>query len=158
MGSATKWWAMGSWGVLVMACGSPEGETRYVMHQYYEYDSADGFGPYTGCTQAVYPGEEEGSSTLAGGLPGLEGDFVLKDHTVGEGLEVTVLSQDEVLATRDYDVAFVRSGSVDSFEVTTHAGRVFGLAYWGGPRCDTSRVVLGAADAADPGQAPASEE
>lgn len=132
--------------VFAAGCGD-HGEELYVMDQRYEHDAEYGGGPFTGCTLAVYDDGGVGEGTLAGGPPGLQGDFVIEDFTEGKGLEVTVRSGEEILATRNYDVAFVRSGEVDTFQVTTHAGRVFDLAYWGGPRCDTSRQVLGLPEA-----------
>lgn len=149
MGNATKLWEVGLLGVFVVACASHshDGEELYVMGEYYEHDAEYGGGPFGGCTMAVYEDDEVGESKLAGGLPGLENDFVLEDYTEGDGLLVTVSSQDEILETRDYDIGFVRSGEVDRFQITTHAGRVFDLAYWGGSRCDTSRHVIKVPDA-----------
>jgi len=95
-------------------------------------------------TMAVYDDGGVGSSKLAGGKPGFEGDFIMEDFTEGRGLQVTISSQDQILETRDYDVAFVRSGKVDSFQVTTLAGRIIDLAYWGGPTCDIESQPIGA--------------
>ena len=147
MDYTTKSWATGLLGAIVVACGSHDGERLYVMTERYEVNPEYDVGPLTGCTMAVYEGNEVGASTFAGGPPGRQDDFVIEDYTEGAGLLVTVRSQDMVLETRDYDVEFARSGDVDGFRVTTLAGHVFELAFWGGPTCETSRHVIAVPDA-----------
>ena len=46
------------------------------------------------------------------------------------------LSDQQLLASRTYGVAMLRSGKLDEFTVTTHSGVVYVLRYWGGTCAD----------------------
>jgi hypothetical protein len=75
----------------------------------------------------------------------LEGsDFEVTEGEEADGMVVQVFSDAELLISRRYDEATLRSGAVDEFTVTTHAGRVYVLRYWDG-RCApldvTSRLI-----------------
>jgi hypothetical protein len=65
--------------------------------------------------------------------PPVEGsDFEVTEGANADAVVVQVFSDTDLLASRRYDEAMLRSGSVDEFTVTTHAGRSYVLRYWGG--------------------------
>ncbi len=62
-------------------------------------------------------------------------DFAVSEGGDANDVPVQVFSDNQLLVTRRYDEAFLRSGTVDEFTVTTHAGGSYFLRYWGGS-CD----------------------
>jgi hypothetical protein len=65
--------------------------------------------------------------------PPVEGsDFEVTEGANADAVVVQVFSDTDLLESRRYDEAMLRSGSVDEFTVTTHAGRSYVLRYWGG--------------------------
>jgi len=58
-------------------------------------------------------------------------DFEVTEGTNADVVVVQVFSDTELLSSRRYDEAMLRSGTVDEFTVTTHAGRSYVLQYWG---------------------------
>jgi hypothetical protein len=73
-----------------------------------------------GSSRPIAPSPVEGS------------DFEVTEGTNADVVAVQVFSDTELLANRQYDEAMLRSGTVDEFTVTTHAGRSYVLRYWGG--------------------------
>ena len=61
------------------------------------------------------------------------GDFNMQESPDGDDFLVQVFSDDELLTSRRYDEAMLRSGKIDEFSITTHLGSVYTLRYWGGP-------------------------
>jgi hypothetical protein len=59
-------------------------------------------------------------------------DFEVTEGANADAVVVQVFSDTDLLESRRYDEAMLRSGSVDEFTVTTHAGRSYVLRYWGG--------------------------
>ncbi len=81
-----------------------------------------------------------------GATPGRRiGDFNMQEGPDGDSFLVQVFSDDELLATRRYDEAILRSGRIDEFSITTHLGSVYTLRYWGGP-CTNPPNDLDASD------------
>jgi hypothetical protein len=69
----------------------------------------------------------------SGGLRGPRlGDFNFSEGPDGDTFVVDVFSDNELLATRRYDEAMLRSGRIDEFTVRTHLGAMYTLRYWGG--------------------------
>ncbi len=81
-----------------------------------------------GCTSVTLPGA--GGALNAGPHTG---DFEVAEGPDGDTYLVRVFSNQDLLASRRYDEAMLTSGTVDEFSVTTHAGEVYTLRYWGGP-------------------------
>jgi hypothetical protein len=73
-----------------------------------------------GSSRPIAPSPVEGS------------DFEVTEGTNADVVVVQVFSDTELLANRQYDEAMLRSGTVDEFTVTTHAGRNYVLRHWGG--------------------------
>ena len=112
--------------------GSGEsGESWYAVHQEKELTAEEPVETGPGCVLAVYSYGSSGTASSSTGVPWESHDFVLDMQTEGKGLEVKVSSQGELLEERDYDTAFLRSGEVDGFQVTTLDERVFQLVFWG---------------------------
>jgi hypothetical protein len=81
-----------------------------------------------GCTSVTLPGL--GGAINAGPQVG---DFEVAEGPDGDAYLVRVFSNHDLLALRRYDEGMLTSGRVDEFSVTTHAGAVYTLRYWGGP-------------------------
>lgn len=72
-----------------------------------------------------------GSRPIA--APPVEGsDFEVAEGANADVVVVQVFSDTELLASRRYDEVMLRSGTLDEFTVTTHAGHSYVLQYWGG--------------------------
>jgi hypothetical protein len=69
-----------------------------------------------------------GGSSSGGG----PGEFSVTEGPDGDAFMVRVFSDQQLLASRTYGVAMLRSGRLDEFTVTTHSGAVYVLRYWGG--------------------------
>ena len=80
-----------------------------------------------GCSQVSLPGS--GGASDAGPHAG---DFNFTEGPDGDAFLVRVYSDQDLLTSRRYDEAMLASGRVDEFSVTTHAGAVYTLRYWGG--------------------------
>jgi hypothetical protein len=65
------------------------------------------------------------------------GDFNVSEGPDGATYVVRVFSDQDLLRTRRYDGATLASGRIDEFSVTTHAGAVYTLRYWGGGSCSS---------------------
>jgi hypothetical protein len=61
------------------------------------------------------------------------GDFNFTEGPDGDTFLVRVFSDQDLLIARRYSETMLASGTVDEFSVTTHAGAVYTLRYWGGP-------------------------
>jgi hypothetical protein len=59
-------------------------------------------------------------------------DFEVIEGEDADVVVVQVFSERELLASRRYNEAILRSGTVDEFAVTTHGSRSYVLRYWGG--------------------------
>lgn len=116
------------------AGGSTTG-SWFALYQAKELMSEESVETGPGCVLAVHSdGFSLSSSTLSGELP--EGrDLVLDMETEGKGLDVRVSSQGTLLTERSYDPAFLRSGDVDEFKVTTLDERAYQLVFWGAKEC-----------------------
>jgi hypothetical protein len=65
--------------------------------------------------------------------PPLEGsDFEVTEGEDANEVVVQVFSDNQLLVTRRYGEATLRSGTVDEFTVATHESSVYVLRYWGG--------------------------
>jgi hypothetical protein len=73
------------------------------------------------------------------------GDISVHGSADGDAFVVRVFSGQQLLQSRSYNVAWLHSGQVDEFEVTTESGALYVLRYWGG----TCTVL----DASSPGTA-----
>ena len=72
-------------------------------------------------------------------------DISVHESAEGDAFVVRVFSEQQLLQTRSYDAAWLRSGQVDEFEVTTQGSALYVFRYWGGTCADL--------DASSPGTA-----
>jgi len=77
-----------------------------------------------GCLWVKLPGS--GSASFA------NGDISVQVGAEGDAFVVRVFSGQQLLQSRSYDAAWLRSGQVDEFDVTTQASALYVLRYWGG--------------------------
>ena len=80
-----------------------------------------------GCMTMQLPSSGSGAHSPVEGS-----DFEVTEGANADAMVVRVFSDMDLLASRRYDEATLRSGTVDEFAVTTHAGRRYLLRYWGG--------------------------
>jgi hypothetical protein len=73
-----------------------------------------------------------GSSARAPRPPVQGSDFEVTEGEDASNFVVQVFSDGDLLASRHYSEATLRSGAVDEFTVMTHAGGSYMLRYWGG--------------------------
>jgi hypothetical protein len=60
------------------------------------------------------------------------GDISVQESAEGDAFVVRVFSGQQLLQFRSYDAAWLRSGQVDEFDVTTQSSALYLLRYWGG--------------------------
>jgi hypothetical protein len=63
-------------------------------------------------------------------------DISVEERAEGDAFVVRVYSGQGLLQSRSYDAAWLRSGQVDEFEVTTRTNAIYLLRYWGGTCAD----------------------
>jgi hypothetical protein len=73
-----------------------------------------------------------GGSSARAPRPVQASDFEVTEGEDASNFVVQVFSDGDLLASRHYNEATLRSGAVDEFTVTTHAGSRYMLRYWGG--------------------------
>ena len=83
-----------------------------------------------GGSSSLAPSPLGGSSSVGTASQG--SDFEVSGGGDANDVVVQVFSDNQLLVTRFYDEAMLRSGTVDEFTVTTHAGGSYMLRYWGG--------------------------
>jgi hypothetical protein len=111
-----------------VALASCSGNPYVVNEQQYLRDGQTLVAAGSGCSDVTLPGS--GGADDRGPRVG---DFNFAEGADGDAYLVRVFSDQALLVTRRYDEATLASGKVDEFSVTTHAGAVYTLRYWGGP-------------------------
>ena len=91
-----------------------------------------------GCMWMNLPSSGGPSSSSA------NGDISVQEGAEGHAFVVRVFSGQELLQSRSYSAAWLRSGQVDEFDVTTQAGALYILRYWGGTCTDLDASSPGA--------------
>src|SRR6185503_12939951 len=79
-----------------------------------------------GCVWMKLPTSGGGSSSFG------NADISVQERAEGDAFVVRVFSGEQLLQWRSYDAAWLRSGQVDEFDVTTPASALYVLRYWGG--------------------------
>ena len=121
-------------GALAVLCSAGVAcDSVYVMTERYELVDDKRLPAGAGCMLAFERGRSRGAS---GGELSNGGDLVVTEQSHSDKFEVVVRSQGEELARRNFSEHWLESHKRDEFEVTTHAGRTFSFAYWGGDECD----------------------
>jgi hypothetical protein len=110
------------------------GDDLYVMGELYEIEGEMRKHALSSCT----PFDERGPVPHGRGGPGGSRDLVVEQRMAGDSFLVVVTSDDDEIARRKYGATQLESGERDEFRITTRAGRVYELVYWGGRQCDAS--------------------
>jgi hypothetical protein len=84
----------------------------------------------SGCSNVTLPGTSDVESQATH-----VGDFNFIEGADGDSYVVRVFTDSDLLVERRYSEAVLASGKVDEFSVTTHAGAVHTLRFWGGHVC-----------------------
>jgi hypothetical protein len=83
-----------------------------------------------GCLWTRLPSSGRSSSGSA------NGDISVQEGAEGDAFVVRVFSGQQLLQSRSYSAAWLRSGQVDEFDVTTQTSALYLLRYWGGTCAD----------------------
>lgn len=118
-------------GLLLCTLGVGCGNDLFVMGELHELVGETRKLAVSSCT----PIDERGPVPVSRSGPGGSGDLVVTQRIAGDSFLVVVTSDDDELARRKYGEEQIESGDRDEFTVTTHAGRTYELAYWGGHKC-----------------------
>ncbi len=81
-----------------------------------------------GCMSMKLPSSDRASFANA--------DISVEEGGEGDAFVVRVFSGQQLLQSRSYDVAWLRSGQIDEFEVTTQTSALYLFRYWGGTCAD----------------------
>lgn len=120
-------------GLLPCTLGIGCGKELYVMGEAYEVDGETRKHALSSCTPI---GDQ--TPTPAGRGGSADRDLIIKQRVYDDSFQVVVSSDYEELARRKYGEKQLESGGRDEFTITTHAGRTYELAYWGGRECESS--------------------
>jgi hypothetical protein len=92
-----------------------------------------------GCFWMKLPSSSRASSSSG------NGDISVQEVAEGDAFVVRVFSGQQLLQSRTYSAAWLRSGQTDEFDVTTQTSALYMFRYWGGTCADL--------DASSPGTA-----
>jgi hypothetical protein len=116
-------------GVLGLSSASCSSGTLFTVNEaIYLHDGTSLSSKGDGCANVTLPGSGGADNTGP-----RVGDFNFTEGADGDTYLVRVFSDKDLLTSRRYDEAMLASGHVYEFSVTTHAGAVYTLRYWGGP-------------------------
>lgn len=119
-------------GLLLCTLGVGCGNDLFVMGELYEIVGETRKFALSSCT----PFDERGPVPVSESGMGGSRDIVVAQRMAGDSFLVVVTSDEAELTRRKYGEKQLESGERDEFTVTTHAGRTYELAYWGGRKCD----------------------
>jgi hypothetical protein len=132
-----RWMGWGTalvlWSALALGCANDD---VYIKSEHVELRGSERIAAGGGCALAVDGRPFGGSSGGSSGSGTGGGDLDITEQSGDDGYLVVVSSQGDELVRRMYPASFLRSGSIDRFEITTHGGRRFELAYRGATDCD----------------------
>jgi hypothetical protein len=127
--SAGRWTVGASLAVAFATSVSCTGGASFTLNQVIVLHQGQTLVPVgSGCSSVTLPGSGGGDAE-----PRI-GDFNYSEGADGDTYQVSVFSDQDLLAQRQYTESMLASGTVDTFSVTTHAGAVYTLSFWGG-RC-----------------------
>jgi hypothetical protein len=109
----------------LLSCSS---ETRFTVNEVTYLHSGDALVfRGGGCSYIQLPGSGGGDN-----VGPHAGDFNVTEGPDGDAFMVRVFTDADQLAEHRFDEAQLSSGNVYELSVTTHAGAVYTLKYWGG--------------------------
>jgi hypothetical protein len=126
--SATRWSTAAFIAAISLSCSS--GEQVVINERMFLREGETLVPRGGGCLRMELP--SSGRTSSGGG----NGDISVHGAGEGDAFVVQVFSGQQLLQSRSYDVAWLRSGQIDEFEVTTQTSAVYLFRYWGGTCAD----------------------
>jgi len=128
--STLRYVAGAALGVTFVALASCSSGEKYVFNEAEYLHQGQTLVPAgSGCSDVTLPSSSNGPEGAH------VGDFNFSEGAEGDSYVVRVYSDADLLTERRYPEAMIAAGDVDEFSVTTHAGAVYTLRFWGGRDC-----------------------